>query len=68
MSGNLLGITTMSANTSDGDRFPTAGVEAQAFERLDGIRTDDGELIVYDRDREAAWIQSDHSRSLETMR
>ncbi|WP_254841359.1 hypothetical protein [Natronomonas marina] len=42
----------------DGD-CPTVGVDATPLERFRDVDTGDGEWLIYDRDCEGAWIQSD---------
>lgn len=45
--------------TSDRDHQPSIGVDAVSFERYTAVQTDDKQLIVYDEQVEAAWVQSD---------
>ena len=40
------------------DDCPTVGIDANPLERFADVSTDDGELLVYDRENEDAWIQS----------
>jgi hypothetical protein len=51
---------------TEGD-CPTVGVDAVSLDRFAGVRTEDGQLLVYDRDDENAWIQADLHVSRETM-
>jgi len=50
------------------DRFPSVGIDAVSLDRFTSIRTEDGELIIYDREDEDAWIQSPVVLSLEATR
>jgi hypothetical protein len=45
--------------TCPGDDCWTVGVGAVCFEPFATIETTDGERILYDREQETAWIQSD---------
>lgn len=47
-----------SVQTCPGEHCSTIGVEAVPLERYVSIETADGERIVYDREDEGAWIQS----------
>jgi hypothetical protein len=38
---------------------PTVGVDAQPLARYASVEADGGEMIVYDKEDEDAWIQSD---------
>lgn len=51
-------MATATRDCADGD-CPTVGVDAVSLERFVDIETEDGQLLVYDRDNEDAWIQSD---------
>lgn len=61
----------MSAHTTDPDDSygrPTAGPDASQYDRYGRVETANGELIVYDRDDEEGWIQSDVAADLEEFR
>lgn len=45
--------------TCPGEHCSTVGVEAVPLEQYVSIDTTDGERILYDREVENAWIQSD---------
>jgi hypothetical protein len=50
----------MTATTRCVDRAcPTVGVDAVVLDRFADVGTDDGQRLVYDRENETAWIQSD---------
>jgi hypothetical protein len=40
--------------------------ETPVGERYGTIETGDGDLVIYDREQSTAWLQSDHSVSLES--
>jgi hypothetical protein len=46
------------AHCPDGN-CPSLGIEATPLERFADVSTEDGQLLVYDRNDEDAWIQSD---------
>ncbi len=46
------------ARCPEGD-CPTLGVDANPLGRYVDVDTGDGEWLIYDRDGEDAWIQSD---------
>lgn len=48
---------TTEARTSD-DAEPTMGPDALDYERYGAVETGDDELIVYDVDDSAGWVQS----------
>lgn len=51
-----------------GDRTPpTTGPGAVTYDRFSHVRVDD-DLLVYDRDGEDAWLQSDTFVTLDAMR
>lgn len=50
---------------SSGD-CPTVGVDAVGLERFAAVDLDGADLLLYDRDGEDAWIQSDLYYSRET--
>lgn len=41
------------------DDCSTVGVDAQPLERYEDVEAEDGALIVYDKEDQEAWIQSD---------
>lgn len=41
------------------DDCSTVGVDAQPLERYEDVEAEDGALIVYDKENQEAWIQSD---------
>lgn len=47
------------SNPSRGENCSTLGVDARSFESFAALTIEDDELIVYDTEHEAAWIQSD---------
>jgi hypothetical protein len=57
----------MAASTDERGEFETIGVEAADMSRYADVQVEDGEVIVYDRDVESAWIQSDSALGLEFM-
>jgi hypothetical protein len=58
----------MAASTKDGGgEFETIGVEAADMSRYEDVQVENGEVIIYDRDVESAWIQSDSALGLEFM-
>lgn len=57
----------MSTRSDDGADYTTVGVDAPQMERFDAITLEDGDLLVYDRDNEDAWIQTDTAVDLETL-
>ena len=51
----------MTLETSDQpDRTPTVGIDAATFDQYSAIETEEAALIIYDEQRENAWIQSDY--------
>jgi hypothetical protein len=58
----------MSVSTDNDDtRYRTVGTEATELQRYADVSLEDGEVIIYDRDNEAAWIQSPSAIGLEFM-
>lgn len=50
----------MSMTHHRGDRGRSSlGVDAVRLERFADIEAEDGERLLYDRDEETAWVQSD---------
>lgn len=60
-------MTNLNTDTSgrDGD-CPTVGADARELARFAAVETDAGDLLIYDEDEEAAWLQSDVYYSLAT--
>ncbi len=50
-------MTATDARDSGGD-YDTVGIGAPDLEQFGAVELADGELIVYDIDREEGWIQS----------
>ncbi len=48
-------------------RFPSIGVDAVSLDRYSDVETDTGELIIYDEQRDEAWIQCTFWIPVETM-
>jgi hypothetical protein len=46
---------------------PTVGVDAVSLDRFADVGTEDGQVLVYDRDNESGWVQSDLHVPRETM-
>lgn len=58
----------MSTRSPDGtDRLPTTGPDTECYDRLQSV-TANGDLIVYDTEREEAWIQATSAVDLEEWR
>jgi hypothetical protein len=56
----------MPTYTSDSDdRLPPTGPDIERYERYRLVDTLDDEVLIYDPDREDAWIQSDRSLTLD---
>lgn len=55
---------------SDEDRteYQTVGTGATEFEQYADVRLEEGEVVIYDRDNEEAWIQSESAIGLDFMR
>jgi len=59
----------MSVDTTDGDEeYGTVGVEAVVLERYAAVELENREVIVYDREDEEAWIQSESAVGLAAVR
>jgi hypothetical protein len=56
----------MSVRTDDAE-YDTVGVDAAEMERYAEVTLDSGDVIVYDRDNEDAWIQAGTAIRLEFM-
>lgn len=48
------------------DDCPTVGVDGKPLERYRRVTTSEAEMLVYDREVDAAWIQSDLYVRLDT--
>lgn len=58
----------MSVRTSDDEaRYRTVGMDAAELQRYADVTLENGEVIIYDEDNEAAWIQSESAIGLEFM-
>jgi len=57
----------MAASPDDEVRFETIGIEARDRSRYADVRVDEEEVLIYDTETEAAWIQSDSALGLEFM-
>lgn len=58
----------MSTTDTQSEDLPaTLGIDATPLESFAAVDTADGQLIVYDRDDEAGWIQSDLYVSRDAM-
>jgi len=55
-------------SNEDGAEYQTVGADATEFERYADVRLEEGEVVVYDRDNEEAWIQSESAIGLDHMR
>lgn len=52
------------------DRFrrsPSIGIDAVSLDRYSNVETRDGELMIYDEQREDGWIQCDCWTPVESM-
>lgn len=59
----------MATTTNEtGERLPTTGPEPTLYDQYQSITTGTDDVIVYDTECEAAWIQSNETRDLETWR
>ncbi|MFC6942731.1 hypothetical protein ACFQE8_22690 [Salinirubellus sp. GCM10025818] len=47
------------SSTCPDENCSTLGVDAVSLEPFADVKTNDGELIIYDEENEEAWIQSD---------
>ena len=55
----------MPENTNhEDDRSPTSGPETERYDRYRSVITDDDEVMIYDVDIGAAWIQSKYAVQL----
>ncbi|MFT4889688.1 MAG: hypothetical protein ACI9YT_000599 [Halobacteriales archaeon] len=59
-------MSATSSNPADGN--PTVGIDAREYDRYADLTTASGDVILYDRDVETAWIQSDVAIDLENHR
>jgi len=58
----------MSVRTDDDEtRYRTVGMDATELQRYADVSLENGEVIIYDRDNEAAWIQSESAIGLAFM-
>jgi len=58
----------MSVRTDDDEiRYRTVGMDATELQRYADVSLENGEVIIYDRDNEAAWIQSESAIGLGFM-
>lgn len=60
-------MSTDATPADDAARHPTTGVDAATYERYAAVETD-GDVIIYDRDCEDAWIQSARWLTVEEYR
>lgn len=51
----------------DDDQFVTIGVDAQDMHRYAELTLENGEVLIYDRENENAWFQSESAIQLEMM-
>jgi len=59
----------MSVRTDDGGtEYRTVGADATDLERYEDVTLEDGQVIIYDTDNEAAWLQSHSGIGAEFMR
>lgn len=59
----------MAVRTDDSDtEYRTIGVEAAELERYAEVNLEDGDVVIYDRENEDAWVQSASAIGLEFMR
>jgi hypothetical protein len=58
----------MSVRTGDDTEYRTVGMDAAELQRYADVSLENGEVVVYDRDNEAAWLQSESAIGLEFMR
>lgn len=49
---------TTAETRGDGPR-PTLGIDAVSLRQFADVETEAGDLLIYDRDDEDAWVQSD---------
>jgi hypothetical protein len=58
----------MSVSADDDDtRYRTVGMDAAELGRYADVTLEDGQVIIYDTDNEAAWIQSPSAIGVEFM-
>jgi len=58
----------MSVRTDDDEtQYRTVGMDATELQRYADVTLETGEVIIYDQDNEAAWIQSESAIGLEFM-
>ena len=56
----------MSVSADDDDtRYRTVGMDATELQRYADVTLENGEVVIYDQDNEAAWIQSESAIGLE---
>jgi hypothetical protein len=58
----------MPANTGDDTEYRTVGTDAVTLERYTDLTLEDGDVIIYDREEEHAWVQSPSAIGLGFMR
>jgi hypothetical protein len=51
--------TNLDADERPEQQFPTVGADAVALDEFDDVETESGDRLIYDREDEDAWIQSD---------
>lgn len=56
----------MSVQPTDDD-YVTLGVDAREMDRYADVTLENGDVLVYDRDEEDAWIQAEFAIGLEMM-
>jgi hypothetical protein len=50
------------------ERRPTSGPETRTDDRYESVETETGEVMVYDREIDQAWIQSTHAVTIDDWR
>lgn len=58
----------MSVPAGDETEYRTVGIDAADLQRYGAVTLEGGDVIIYDQNDEAAWIQSDSAIGLEFMR
>ena len=59
----------MTTNTNEtDDRLPTSGPDTETYDRYKSVATDDGDLMIYDEEIGAAWLQSSTPVTLDDWR
>jgi len=53
--------------TDEDTEYQTVGTDAADLQRYDDVTLEDGKVLIYDQDNEAAWIQSTSAIGLEFM-